>query len=91
MTAHQVNPAPCHDCGEDTTPCLGQRGCRHVGRWEWYMVRDDVWPDVDGFLCIACLEQRLGRMLTADDFTDAHVNGEHPWDTARLAARKSGT
>jgi hypothetical protein len=35
--------AICADCGVDTTPCTGKRGCRHVGRWEYYMLRDDVW------------------------------------------------
>jgi hypothetical protein len=40
---------------------------------EWYMVTDEVWdaggvgPD-DGFLCVTCLESRLGRPLCAVDF-----------------------
>jgi hypothetical protein len=25
---------------------------------ELYMVRDEVWPNVDGWLCIPCLERR---------------------------------
>jgi len=32
----------CFDCGVDTSPCTGKRGCRHAGRWEYYMVRDKV-------------------------------------------------
>ena len=46
------------------------------------MVEDEVWysaitarskPDM---LCIGCLEQRLGRLLTKDDFSDAPLNEE---------------
>jgi len=33
----------CKDCGVDTTPCTGRRGCRHARRWEHYMVKDAVW------------------------------------------------
>ena len=52
------------------------------GFGEWYMVTDDIWngamPDDPGdmtlFLCIGCLEQRLGRRLTSADFTDAPLN-----------------
>jgi hypothetical protein len=40
------------------------------------MVTDQVWSSVAdrGMLCIGCLEQRLGRMLHARDFTDAPIN-----------------
>lgn len=67
------------------------------------MVKDSVWfqaarhshtADGDlrlmfgrGFLCIACLEHRLGRQLTRADFTDAPVNDASPWNTALLARR----
>lgn len=60
--------SPCADCGR----CTDKLG-------EFYMVRDDVWlaagmtPD-GGLLCIGCLEDRLGRSLCADDFTDAPCN-----------------
>lgn len=27
-----------------------------------------------GMLCVSCLENRIGRELTPDDFTDAHLN-----------------
>jgi hypothetical protein len=94
----------CKDCGADTTPCTGKRGCRHIGRWEHYMVTGDVWKaagmraptvkrynETDGdFLCIGCIEKRLGRTLTAADFTNASINEPSPWDTPRLAERKAG-
>jgi hypothetical protein len=57
------------------------------------MVRDDVWTAAgirDGFLCVGCLERRLGRSLAPDDFPDLPINEPgDPWDTPRLAARKA--
>jgi hypothetical protein len=42
------------------------------------MVHDEVWetanPKRKGMLCVGCLELRLNRLLTKDDFTDAPVN-----------------
>jgi hypothetical protein len=46
------------------------------------MVKDEVWDAAGGlsgyldcfFLCIECLELRLGRCLTPNDFTDVPVN-----------------
>jgi hypothetical protein len=79
----------CNDCGIDTTPRTGLRGWRsgkHTGKyayrrrtdmWEYYVVTDKVWEaaGIDGnFLCIGCLEQRIGRQLTSNDFTDAPIN-----------------
>lgn len=60
---------PCNDCGEST-------------RDEYYMVKHELWPlnnpgreTEDGeFLCISCLENRLGRRLTPRDFLDAPIN-----------------
>jgi hypothetical protein len=91
----------CIDCGADTSPCTGKRGCRHKGKWETYMVRDTVWEaagmgrgwghgNASGFLCVGCLEARLGRMLTPADFIDYPINEPHPWDTPRMLARKIG-
>jgi hypothetical protein len=63
--------ANCHDCRWLTT-ALG----------EFYMVHDHVWEQacqvspraIPRFLCIGCLEERLGRMLTPDDFMDVKLN-----------------
>lgn len=69
----------CVDCGVDT-------GEVH----EYYMVADDLWAaagDVPGMLCIGCLETRLGRMLTRDDFTGAPVNADLWPQSSRLRAR----
>jgi hypothetical protein len=45
---------------------------------EYYMVHDSVWEAAQApqcvFLCIGCLEARLGRQLHRGDFTDAKIN-----------------
>lgn len=65
-------PKLCEDCGVDTVP--GKPG----QPTEWYMVHNSVWVHAGAatvrYLCIACLEKRLGRELTAADFTDAPCN-----------------
>jgi hypothetical protein len=47
------------------------------------MVHDRVWQaaraPARGYLCIGCLETRLGRQLCRRDFTAAPVNSLHPW------------
>jgi hypothetical protein len=57
----------CTDCAVDT----------YANR-EYYMLRNDVWAATghkqQGYLCIGCVEQRLGRMLTRDDFADVLLN-----------------
>jgi hypothetical protein len=86
----------CVDCGVETLPADERRA-------EWYMVTDHVWAatgmdEFDGCLCIGCLEARIGRPLTATDFTDCPVNDlsdkyrhkAFSWRTPRLVARLSG-
>lgn len=89
--------APCHDCGAATAP---ERWFR-TPPWEWYLVHDLVWhaagmKDSDGYLCIGCLEARLGRTLVTADFrSDLDMNSTDPsWSeyswwyrTPRLADR----
>ena len=71
--------ACCFECGVDTIK---------IG--EFYGVRNDVWmvacpwtnaelvaPGFD-FLCIGCLEARLGRTLTPEDFVDTPLNRMEP-------------
>lgn len=46
---------------------------------EYYMVQFDLWNSVmvsqnTGMLCIGCLEDRLGRTLTTEDFIEAPIN-----------------
>jgi hypothetical protein len=84
----------CADCGVGT----------HTLR-EWYMVHDTVWDEawrdrrkwwhaINGqqVLCIGCLEQRLGRTLTAADFNGAPCNDPNkPCISARLRDRLTAT
>jgi hypothetical protein len=66
---------------------------------EWYMVRDDVWQHAwagrlkrwreapgQQVLCVGCLEQRIGRKLDRNDFTEVN-NPRQPGISARLTAR----
>lgn len=57
----------CRDCSVDTSAID-----------EYYMVNNEVWESADadpeGHLCVGCLERRLGRTLTASDFTDLPIN-----------------
>jgi hypothetical protein len=90
-----VNTAPGHpDCfrlaedfkrfGRSKTVCSDQA--------EVYCVWDAVWAaagmeSYGGCLCVACLEKRLGRELTPDDFNRDHVWGRVP-GTPRLLQRQ---
>jgi hypothetical protein len=55
----------CMDCGIDTNEIR-----------EYFMVEDHLWkqnvPEYHGFLCIGCLESRIGRKLDKNDFP-AHL------------------
>ncbi len=71
----------CSDCGES---------CDHLD--EYYMVHNSLWLSVMkcycGMLCIGCLEKRLGRELTAEDFTDCPLNKDPSIRrSSRLASR----
>ena len=81
----------CADCGIDTS---GTNTC------EWYMVRDEVWIEAGmsdkGFLCIGCLERRLGRLVEGQDFSRCALNyqiaiGAHPATTRLVHRLFSGT
>jgi hypothetical protein len=59
---------------------------------ELYIVHDHVWKTSGmeswgGCLCIGCLERRIGRRLTPDDFPD-HVFNTHLPGTPRLMERR---
>lgn len=74
----------CVDCSDDT-------------KYEHYFVKNEVWfgeanMGESGMLCIGCLEQRIGRTLTASDFTSAHINDPRRYSkTARLVDRLTRT
>lgn len=63
------------------------------------MVTDQVWAkakldpapcsdELGIFICIRCLEARLGRTLNCEDFPDVEINDPCEHDTPLLAKRK---
>jgi hypothetical protein len=66
-----------------------------VDSWsEVYTVRPAVWKaagleTMAGCLCIGCLEKRLGRTLTPQDFLRTHPFNSFP-GTPRLLSRRDG-
>ena len=57
----------CMDCGVDTLEIK-----------EFYMIQDELWaqinPQLEGLLCIGCVEKRLGRKLKPGDFPSYETN-----------------
>src|SRR6266516_407688 len=88
-TAREWNQAPCQDCGQRTIGTKKTRG-------EWYMVHDYLWAQagmdpLGGWLCIGCLERRIGRQLTPADFQDVVANDSTRMrHSDRLASRLRG-
>ena len=83
--------AACNDCGTLTTPRTTRNKIK-ARSWEWYMVHNYVWAQAgmtNGFLCIGCLERRLGRSLGPNDFR-ASMEEPNRLDAPRLLARKLG-
>lgn len=58
---------PCACCGVSTSK---------IG--EHFFLRSEIWyrvhPSERGFLCVGCVETKLGRLLTKQDFTDCTIN-----------------
>jgi hypothetical protein len=81
------SPTLCDDCGMDVLP-HDEDGRRTAD--EWYMVHDDVWAaaTTDGgqprYLCIGCLETRIGRRLTPADFPEGGLNDSERSHSPRL-------
>jgi hypothetical protein len=88
-------PTRCDDCGGDVAP-YDELGHPDEESWEWYMVTDEVWEaagrggGAPSFLCIGCLEDRIGRTLTSADFPDVPLNEPDGLHSPRLAARLDG-
>ena len=82
-TEYDYRMFSCKDCAACT-----------LCEYEYYMVTDEVWysantvMNLDGMLCIGCLEARSGKLLTARDFIDAPINNiARMTGTPRLKAR----
>jgi len=79
----QVRPA-----GWDASFSSGWQG-------DWFMVKDKVWQlgqraSECRFLCVGCLESRIGRKLLADDFRRSAKVNFHPQQSAKLRRRMRG-
>ena|ERR1044072_6797314 len=61
---------PCKDCRVDTR-AIGHYYMVEYGVWEAAHAADE---DREGYLCVPCLETRLGRTLNADDFSLCPLN-----------------
>ena len=74
----------CLDCKVDTGKI-----------YEHYFLKQSVWDtihtSIKGMLCIGCAEQRLGRKLTKDDFTDCYINSLKGKHSLRLLSRLRGS
>lgn len=77
-----MTPMGCHDCGVDVS----------LNGEYWYMVWNSVWTATGlepngGKLCVACIEQRLGRQLHAGDFNLAPINDVAALQSVLLRSR----
>jgi hypothetical protein len=85
--AEQADSLPCGDCGICTAT---------IG--EFYMVCESIWQTAMlrggtcQFLCIDCLERRIGRRLRGRDFTDCALNFQNlaGLGSHRLVSRMMG-
>lgn len=84
-----LDPNPCADCGIDTAP-MDRLERADEGTWEWYMVVPRIWGEHGvslGYLCLGCLEARMGRKLVREDFSDFPISEYDPVYTDRLLDR----
>lgn len=91
--------SPCFDCGKNTTPPRSFTWEWYMVEnsvWEAAGMPADTSaaPPAGAdhkhgfFLCVACIEKRLGRPLAPDDFTDAPVNDPMVFDDSPLMFRR---
>lgn len=83
MDAFNQLASPCADCERDTHAWHDQ---------EMYMVVDALWEAYgagEGFVCIGCLEARMGRELRAEDFQDVKLHQDERPRSERLSNRLS--
>lgn len=82
-------PLPCLDCGVNTSTNLDWPDAiaeyYHVWEDVWFEAFGRVWDEgapwdekeriiMAGYLCLGCLEARIGRRLVPSDFSDCPVN-----------------
>jgi len=93
--------AHCQDCSTRDRPTvlmvrwLGGFGGSGGSDREWFMLKDSVWNLAQRhrprrFLCVGCLERRLGRRLTAADFRRSAKVNFVSYKSPRLLRRMRG-
>ena len=88
----------CQDCDAvlQVRPHGMSAACGASGwQGDWFMVKDKVWQlgqraGECRFLCVGCLESRIGRKLLADDFRRSAKVNFHPKQSAKLRRRLRG-
>jgi hypothetical protein len=74
-------PVHCMDCGQDVTN-------------EFFMIHGPLWAQAVkgkiGWICVPCLEHRMGRRLQREDFTLCPANVTTFRKTERLLERMGG-
>jgi hypothetical protein len=76
----------CDDCGVNTQQ-IGEQYMVHNRVWTAATGVSHKWMAMIGFLCIGCIERRLGRQLTKADFSDVGINNDRRPRSWRLRAR----
>jgi hypothetical protein len=76
----------CDDCGLNTQE-IGEQYMLHNSVWTAATGVSHKWMAMIGFLCIGCIERRLGRQLTKADFSDVGINKDRRPRSSRLRAR----
>jgi hypothetical protein len=76
----------CDDCGLNTQE-IGEQYMLHNSVWTAATGVSHKWMAMIGFLCIGCIERRLGRQLTNADFSDVGINKDRRPRSSRLRAR----
>ena len=67
----------CIDCGMDTSGFIDHQSRAPS---EYYLLHDELWEEIvsesnrSRMLCIGCVENRLGRKLTKNDFDPGKNN-----------------
>lgn len=88
----------CPDCGAKHAPaeisdnyrkhCVSCLDCDEICVDDYFLL-NDVWESLglsrhDGRLHLECVERRLGRLLTLDDFSEAPINNAIRWAANRF-------
>lgn len=92
-----ITTISCDDCRMHLQIRPAGLGAICGGGWQgdWYMVKDHIWrlgqrAGECRFLCVKCLEGRIDRKLTADDFRRSAKVNFHPQQSNLLRRRMRG-